>query len=273
MIDRAFAAVRERVAKADPGLALTALRVCGELRHKLKGKTRSRAFMHVGHHPGSICLHPAAGKLKVNHVVGLFLHEFGHLGTPDGSEADADQWVLVKLGIAILYKGPLCLEWVPDDVVAGLLGASANPMTPGELKQGARTAMARRSVSVPMALLSKKGLLVGRTLDYGCGRGQDADHFKMAKYDPTWFPVKPAGPFDTITSNYVLNVTPPRVEAEILADIRSLLTPGGIAYITVRRDVHADGVTKSGTYQRIVKLDLPVLVEKKGAFATYVMRA
>lgn len=133
--------------------------------------------------------------------------------------------------------------------------------------------MSRRKPSLPMLELQKRGLLVGRMLDYGAGRGFDADHFGMEKYDPTYWPEHP-GPndvFDTIVCNYVLNVVPPEAEDEILADIEELLAPGGTAYITVRRDVKEDGLTASGTYQRRVTLDLPVLVEKKGAFATYVL--
>lgn len=70
------------------------------------------------------------------------------------------------------------------------------------------TAISRKSPSAPMMYLAKMGLLKGKMLDYGCGRGYDADAFGMAKYDPFWFKCDDfcAGEFDTITCNYVLNV-------------------------------------------------------------------
>ncbi len=148
-----------------------------------------------------------------------------------------------------------------------------NPMTAEELRRGARTAIARFKPSVPMLELQRRGLLIGRKLDYGAGRGFDADHFEMEKFDPTYWPRRPVGTFDTITCNYVLNVVPPEAEAEILGDILNLLDEGGTAYITVRRDVKKDGMTATGTYQRRAFPSLPLLMEKKGAYATYVLEA
>jgi hypothetical protein len=144
-------------------------------------------------------------------------------------------------------------------------------MTAEELRRGAKTAMGRKKPSLPMQELKKRGLLTGRMLDYGAGRGFDADHFGMEKYDPTYWPKRPDHRFDTITCNYVLNVVPPEAEDEILADIEELLEPGGTAYITVRRDVKGAGLTGSGTYQRWVSLDLPILADRRGAFTTYVL--
>ena len=83
----------------------------------------------------------------------------------------------------------------------------------------------------------------------------------------------PSGKFATILCNYVLNVLPPEEESSVLDDIRSKLTPGGVAYIAVRRDLKAEGTTSKGTYQRNVKLDLPILYERKGAFCIYVLES
>jgi hypothetical protein len=127
-----------------------------------------------------------------------------------------------------------------------------------------KTAIRRNKLSKPMEYLLTKGLLIGRVLDYGCGHGEDADHIGADKYDPHWFPKKPVGLYDTITCHYVLNVVPEA--SDILKDIRSLLIPGGKAYVTVRRDLTRDTNT-----QRIVRLDLPVLVEKKGAFCMFLV--
>lgn len=64
-------------------------------------------------------------------------------------------------------------------------------------------------------------------------------------------------------------VIPPSEQKEALEDIKSLLTPGGRAYISVRRDIQADTQTTKG-FQFHTKLDLPVLIENK-RFAIYVM--
>ena len=88
-----------------------------------------------------------------------------------------------------------------------------------------------------------------RVLDYGCGRGQDADTFGWQKYDPNWFPEHPLanplieGGYDFIYCIYVLNVLPdPKDRAFIIRDLRRLLADRGIAYIAVRADKKIDTV-------------------------------
>lgn len=106
-----FRWTKSLVEVADPNLALIEFSICPEIRFELRGKARLRAFMHVGHKPGIICVHRSATSLSEQNVFGLFLHEFGHLATPGGTEQDADQWVFAKLGIVIEYRGPNELEW------------------------------------------------------------------------------------------------------------------------------------------------------------------
>lgn len=135
-----------------------------------------------------------------------------------------------------------------------------------------KTAIRRTKISSPMQHLIKEGLLFGTMLDYGCGRGFDAEQLKMDKYDPYFFIEYPTRRYDVITCNYVLNVLEHDVEIDVvLKKIRTLLNDNGIAYITVRRDVKKDGYTQHGTYQRNVVLELPVLVESKGKYAIYKM--
>jgi hypothetical protein len=77
--------------------------------------------MHTNHRPGVICADGAISALPLNHLVGVLLHEFGHLAAGE-SEAAADQWPLARLGIPITYKGPLCLEWVSGNDLRMILG-------------------------------------------------------------------------------------------------------------------------------------------------------
>ena len=147
------------------------------------------------------------------------------------------------------------------------------PVEPGLAKSegdaSARTAIARSTLSAPMAYLRGKGLLRGKVLDYGSGRGTDARKVGADKYDPNYAPEKPDRQYDTITCNYVLNVIPPKEAAGVVARVKRLLKPGGKAYFAVRRDIEKPGKTTAGTYQRNVKMSLPVLHEEAGSYAVY----
>lgn len=122
-----------------------------------------------------------------------------------------------------------------------------------------------------MRLLNELGLLVGTKLDYGCGKGTDADTFKMDKYDKYFEPKKIKKKYSTITCNYVLNVITEKEGIEVMKDIQSHLRVNGTAYITVRRDIKKEGLTSKNTYQRNVILDLPILTEKKGNYCIYLL--
>jgi hypothetical protein len=119
--EEAFLKVRAFAANADPALAGVELMQCADVKDAASRKGRSRAFMHTGHVAHKICYASPAKFLSLNCIVGILLHEFGHLGS-NGGEVDADQWVLVKLGIALEYKGKLCLEWVDDITAKKVLG-------------------------------------------------------------------------------------------------------------------------------------------------------
>ena len=126
------------------------------------------------------------------------------------------------------------------------------------------TAIGRKGPSRPMRWLSGHNLLAGRCLDYGCGRGFDADFMKMDKYDPYYFPAGLGGKYDTITCLYVLNVLSPKKAADVLGKIGKLLRKGGHAYVAVRRGIGKEGCTSKGTYQRTVRLRGRVLFEDRG---------
>ena len=131
------------------------------------------------------------------------------------------------------------------------------------------TAIKRNKLSAPMRYL--RGVFsTGKYLDYGSGRGYDAEALGLFQFDPHYFNVEYSdNTFDIITCNYVLNVCLPSQQNEVIAKIHSLLNQSGVAYITVRRDVKKEGFTKKGTYQRNVVLDLPIEFEKKNQFCIY----
>lgn len=132
-----------------------------------------------------------------------------------------------------------------------------------KVKTYGKTAISRKTPSLPMRWLHKNGLLDGkRMLDFGSGRGFDAFYFSMEEYDPHHYPEKPRGTFDVITCNYVLNVVEPSEVPQILSEIRSLLKEDGVAYVSVRRD--KDTLKR----QHLVKLSEEVIKENSN-FAIY----
>ena len=132
------------------------------------------------------------------------------------------------------------------------------------------TAINRARPSLPSRFLYKSNLIIGRTLDYGCGHGKDAEHYGWEKYDPYYFPILPIGKFDTIVCNYVLNVIKKENESGVISRIIGLLKKSGTAYITVRRDIKTDYVSQKGTTQRLVEIDYDILFETS-SFCTYLI--
>ena len=136
--------------------------------------------------------------------------------------------------------------------------------------KGHLTAITRNTISRPLAELFMKGLLPEdkSTLDFGCGKGFDAEQLKLDMYDPYFYPEYPNKKYDIITCNYVLNVLTATDVVQVLKEIRELLNDNGVAYITVRRDIKTEGITKRGTLQRNVVLNLPK-VKETSAYCIY----
>jgi 2-polyprenyl-3-methyl-5-hydroxy-6-metoxy-1,4-benzoquinol methylase len=134
-----------------------------------------------------------------------------------------------------------------------------------------KTAMGRKTISTPMRYLDTMGVfdtVDDRVLDYGCGKGFDADALALERYDPHFFPVMPKGKFDLITCNYVLNVVLPESIPLVLDKIMSKLKAKGVAYISVRRDIPKEGKQGKGCYQYYVSLPFPV-VKENSTFCIY----
>lgn len=125
---RAFKKVRRFVSRKAWYLHNTLLRTgCSEIyafRGAHPGKVGERNVMHMGHVRRAICALIEAGTLGDEYLYGLFLHEFGHLGSKGGERA-ADRWILDVFGIRIQYAGELDLEWVPMSVVRRIEGGKA----------------------------------------------------------------------------------------------------------------------------------------------------
>jgi len=149
---------------------------------------------------------------------------------------------------------------------------------PRETVRGHRTAISRAKgrPGAPLVWLASQGLLKGRMLDFGCGKGEAARYYHMDCYDPYHAPNfnfdAAWGTYDTITCNYVLNVVDEQTQDKILQTIRKLLAPGGIAYISVRRDIAKEGQQGAGTWQRWVELSYPSTRRVTGSYEIYQMK-
>lgn len=131
------------------------------------------------------------------------------------------------------------------------------------IDQSHMTAIKRNKISAPMQYLRSQGLLEGRILDYGCGRGEDVAILKamghdIIGYDPYWAPIPLTGTglYGTITCIYVMNCISDR---EIINDIArhmlDLTSQTGSIYIAVRNDIkNLTEHKERGTFQGEVEL-------------------
>lgn len=107
-------------------------------------------------------------------------------------------------------------------------------------------------------------------MDYGCGRGQDADALGMPGYDPNHRPEVPTAQYDTIICNYVLNVIEtPGKRYDVIMHILSLLKEGGVAYVSVRNDSFKEGYTSRGTWQGKVSVPHGTLMKTCSGYRMY----
>lgn len=140
------------------------------------------------------------------------------------------------------------------------------------------TAIHRTSISAPAKYLLEHNLLHGSILDFGCGYGADVEFlhrrgFDIIGYDSYFQPILPDRQFDTILCTYVLNVLDQQQQEEVMQQVKSLLTPHGAAFFTVRRDLKNFGykyhkAQKAYTLQTNVQLSLPS-VTKNAKFEIY----
>jgi 2-polyprenyl-3-methyl-5-hydroxy-6-metoxy-1,4-benzoquinol methylase len=135
-----------------------------------------------------------------------------------------------------------------------------------------KTAIKRNKLSAPSAYLHKQGLLKGRILDFGCGKG-DLKLFldgNIEEYDPHYKPEKPKGKFDVVVCNYVLNVLTQESREKALVEAQSFLAPGGSVYVSVRRDLLKNKPSTFGVRQFHVTFPPnKSLYKKSGGYEIY----
>lgn len=102
-LDKCFFLVRKFIAKKFPACRTTKLFIgCPSLMRDKAYSQEKRLYMHVGHKRNTICVMAEAGLLPRRNLLGLFLHEFGHIiGGP--SQYEADMAILTHFGIPIFY--------------------------------------------------------------------------------------------------------------------------------------------------------------------------
>ncbi len=128
------------------------------------------------------------------------------------------------------------------------------------------TAFRWHKPSQALVLLLQRGLVIGRTLDYGSGHGRDYNHltalqYNVECYDPYYAPKRPSGQYDTILCTFVLNVLELPEREQVIKDIDNLLTPNGIAYYTVQRNIKKLQWSVRHTFQDYVILPLPIIFQ------------
>jgi hypothetical protein len=132
-----------------------------------------------------------------------------------------------------------------------------------------KTAIGRTKPSAPSVWLFDNDYIVGKLLDFGCGRGYDVAYFDCDGYDPFYYKKYPTRRYDTILCTYVLNTLEPDDRLKVLTEIASLLkNDHSKAYLTVRRNVKVPGYTSTGTYQENVVFPYPI-VYKTGDYCIY----
>lgn len=120
-LERLFALVHAWARKRSRRVPKLSLHVgCEDVAKHRRGGDQ-RAFFHVGHLKNRVCTTLQAADLHPCFLVGLMLHEIGHpmaqMAWGTSEQYDADRAVREFIGVRLVYKGPLLLEWVSPTVV------------------------------------------------------------------------------------------------------------------------------------------------------------
>jgi len=189
-------------------------------------------------HPGHLSVHKA----------GQF---FVHLGVRPTEERPGRyaQWCLTREQLASIIGDWTRVRWWWCSV--------SRPSTEGKYHA---TAKARKSLPAPLARYLTHNSPLGRVLYHGVGRDDlGAKALRADVYDPhhpdPQVRVLPTGPYNEIHSHYTLNVVSGEVGYAILKHIHDLLSEGGRAIISVRRDLLLPKGDVSGDPEAEFQLD------------------
>lgn len=140
-----------------------------------------------------------------------------------------------------------------------------------------RTAIVRKRPSLPLRVLINNNKINknNKILDFGCGRGTDhtwlqSNGYNANGYDPYWNPIKSSlnKKYDIVLCSYVLNVVNANERRIIIKKLKDLTNKSGRIYLTVRRDIKKDYITKYGVHQYLVYLPYRI-VKETSAYCIY----
>lgn len=121
-----------------------------------------------------------------------------------------------------------------------------------------KTAMHRKTKSLPLKIALENDLIKGRILDFGCGRGQDVKELKKLKfdaygYDPHWAPEKPKGKFDTVLMTYVVNVFEEGSREIAIGEAWKHVKVGGKLIVSSRTEKEIEYKAKCAHWKELAK--------------------
>jgi hypothetical protein len=157
-----------------------------------------------------------------------------HLGLPPAKESTGSyaQWHMTKEQLGHVLKNWDKVQWERR--------SDSRPSAEAKFHS---TAITRNKLSKPIAnYLERHGKPTGRVLYHGVGRDDiGAKELGAYRYDP-YHPdssvrQEPNGKFDEVHSHYTLNVVDKDTGFKILSHIHGLLSDGGKAVVSVRRDL------------------------------------
>lgn len=142
----------------------------------------------------------------------------------------------------------------------------------GKVARGGATN--RKYPSLASTYIHSQGLDKGRVLDFGCGYGIDAKTYGWEAYDPYYSSYQLSGKYDTVVCINVISAVSEDNQRKIIEEIRSVLAPDGIAYISVPRNLPKQGKL-SGYHrrpQRYVILNEPSIYHLPQKYEIYKLK-
>jgi len=98
------------------------LAYCKDIERERKTKIDGeRRLAHTGHEGGIICISKELSEMPYRNIIGVLLHEFGHILTDLGDEKVTDEYIHKTYGIEIKYDSELELQYVNEDVVEEII--------------------------------------------------------------------------------------------------------------------------------------------------------